>query len=284
MENLNLETFDPKKAELETMAEVSRSLKVTDYADETQIEAVHTHRILLKNTRVQLEKTGKALREDATKFAKAVIAKEKELIAIIASEEYRLEEIEATAKAHALKLERLRKLPERRERLIAVGWTPGTSEDATILEMDDVQFETLYTNVVARIESEKQAAIRAEQAKKEAELEARQKEIEAKEQAIRDKENAEAAEAKRLADIEKARAEGEAKAKADQERKEAHEKTLKERDFLVSKMAAEKLEKTKKYKAFLESHGWTEVNRGDFKIEETATGYVLYKRLGQFTK
>ena len=50
----------------------------------------HATRMALKRTRVEIERTGKAAREDAQAFSKAVIAEEKRLVGIIAGEEERL--------------------------------------------------------------------------------------------------------------------------------------------------------------------------------------------------
>jgi hypothetical protein len=53
-------------------------------------EQAHRVGMTLKGARVAIEKTGKEARDDATKFSKAVIAEEKELIAIIEPEEARI--------------------------------------------------------------------------------------------------------------------------------------------------------------------------------------------------
>jgi hypothetical protein len=53
-------------------------------------EEAHRAGMVLKNTRVAIEKTGKAAREDATAFSKAVIAEEKALVDLIAPEEDRV--------------------------------------------------------------------------------------------------------------------------------------------------------------------------------------------------
>lgn len=53
-------------------------------------EQAHGAAMELKRTRVAIENTSKAARDDATKFSKAVIAEEKRLVAIIEPEETRL--------------------------------------------------------------------------------------------------------------------------------------------------------------------------------------------------
>ncbi len=292
--DLNIEKFDPTTAELQSMAEASKQIIITDFEDVAQVKAVHEQRILLKNTRIKIKDKGEELREDAVKFQRAVIAKQKELIAIIEPEEDRLKNLEEEATLYAIKQERLRKLPERRSRLEQEKVGEQLS-DEQVNELDDVSFESLITSLInARIISEnlkKEAELKAKQAEieaKEKELKdkelAMQREADAKAQAERDKELAAQREKERLDAIEQARLDGERQAKEAQAQKEAEEKAKKEREEEEARKAAAKLEKSKKYKAFLESHGCTDVTKGEFKIFETETGYVLFKRIAEFSK
>jgi hydroxymethylpyrimidine pyrophosphatase-like HAD family hydrolase len=66
----------------------------------------------LRNHRVSIERTGKAARDDATKFSRAVIAEEKRLIGIIEPEETRLA---AVRQAWEDEQERIRKTAEEAE-------------------------------------------------------------------------------------------------------------------------------------------------------------------------
>ncbi len=77
------------EAALAELAAKSRDIVTITNADGYQ--QVHGARMALKTMRVTIEKTGKAARDDATQFSKAVIAEEKRLIAIIEPEEQRLE-------------------------------------------------------------------------------------------------------------------------------------------------------------------------------------------------
>src|SRR4051812_11240258 len=98
--NLEIEKFSPTKAELTKLLEASKVLNLPDLFDQAQLRKVKDARINLRDARVAITKTGKSLREDALKFQKAVIAKEKEFIAIIEPEETRLADFEdAAAKA-----------------------------------------------------------------------------------------------------------------------------------------------------------------------------------------
>jgi hypothetical protein len=78
-------------------------------------EQAHRAYMVLRSTRVEIEKRGKAAREDATAFSKAVIAEEKRLVGLIDPEENRLQKlrddfdaIEERARQEAIEKERIR--------------------------------------------------------------------------------------------------------------------------------------------------------------------------------
>ena len=73
---------------LTEMAAKSRDITAITSADGYQ--QVHQARMALKAMRVTIEKTGKAAREDATAFSRAVIQEEKRLVGLIQPEESRL--------------------------------------------------------------------------------------------------------------------------------------------------------------------------------------------------
>jgi hypothetical protein len=80
--------FVERKTQLAELAKKSeRIIAITNAAG---YQECHAARMVLKNTRVDIQKTGKEARDDATKFSKAVIEKEKELIGLIEPEEARL--------------------------------------------------------------------------------------------------------------------------------------------------------------------------------------------------
>jgi len=105
--------FDETKAALLPLVEASaRIVNITNGAGYAEAQSA---RMKLKNTRVEIEKRGKAAREDATAFAGAVIAKQKELIGVITPEEDRLQALQdewdaaiAREKAAKAEAERLR--------------------------------------------------------------------------------------------------------------------------------------------------------------------------------
>lgn len=282
---MNLEQFNPTVAELTKLAAESKQLTVTDYGDVAQIKTIHDRRIILRDARVDITKKAKLFREEAVTFQKRVIEKEKELIALIEPEEYRLQCIEDEAKAYAIKQERERKWPERLERLKELEYKGGSSDDHVLKMLSDVEFETYINNVKAKIEAEALARQRTEQLAREADLKRREEELEAKERkakmeqvakenAEREKADAEMREKKRLADLEAARIEGEKKAKADAERIEREKKAEEAR-----------AEKSRKFKAWLAEHGHTDALEGDrFFIRHTDTEAILYEKVAVYIK
>jgi len=109
--------FDETRAALLPLVEASaRIVGITNGAGYAEAQAA---RMKLKSTRVEIEKRGKAAREDATAFSKAVIAKEKELIGVIAPEEDRLATLQDTWDA-AMALEKAAKAEAERLRVFAI--------------------------------------------------------------------------------------------------------------------------------------------------------------------
>ncbi|HEX5362378.1 MAG TPA: hypothetical protein VFW49_15030 [Fluviicoccus sp.] len=82
--------LDATKAEEQLRAMVTETADITEVKDKDSRTLVHNAAMKLKNARVAIEKTGKAARDDANAFSKAVIAEENRLKAIITTEEDRL--------------------------------------------------------------------------------------------------------------------------------------------------------------------------------------------------
>lgn len=140
MTKLDIEKFDPTTEQLQLLASNAKKVIVTDFDDREQIALVTETRKQLKAARVNITKKGKELRDDAIKFQKEVIAKEKELIGIIEPEEERLSAIEQQIlEAETLK-ERKLLLPMRRARIEAIGWTDKVTDDE-LNAMDEKVFD-----------------------------------------------------------------------------------------------------------------------------------------------
>lgn len=86
---LGSKDYELKLAEL-----VKSSVRIVAIKNGDAYKEAHSARMALKNTRVAIEKAGKAAREDATAFSKAVIAEEKRLVAMIDPEETRLQTLQ----------------------------------------------------------------------------------------------------------------------------------------------------------------------------------------------
>lgn len=152
MQDLNIEKFSPTKAELSSMA--AEASKITEASSPAEVKDMKSR---LSKTRIDITKFGKGMREDALAFQKAVIAKEKELIAIISPEEERLDQILEQQEKQRILDERREFLPRRRERLTAIGDKIEVS-DEELLEMDGTQFEGYFNQrMAAKNEADRQA-------------------------------------------------------------------------------------------------------------------------------
>ena len=300
-----LEKFDPTKAELTKIVEATKNLTATDLKDPAQLAIVREKRIEFKKARVNIEKIGKSLRDDANAFNKAVLAKEKELIGIISPEEDRLAAIEQEAKDLAIREERLLKLPARKDRLAAIKYNSPITDEA-LLDMDGVQFEAYFNAMTAHslereradaeaaareAEEKRQEEARKEQEKRDAEdkkkreaQEKKEAELKAREDAVKEEERRIAHEKEVKEAEERARKEAEDRLKREAEEKAAKEKAEKEAAEKAEAEEKKKREKQEAYRAFRAEHGWTPETAGDFKEEVSETEVVLYKKVGVFAK
>lgn len=106
------------KAETETeiLALVEKSKPIVAVTDSTSREFCHESLMTLKTLRVQIEKRGKEGREEATRYSKAVIAIEKELVGLLTPEETRLAKLRDDFD-NALKAEKERLIRAEQERV-----------------------------------------------------------------------------------------------------------------------------------------------------------------------
>lgn len=110
--------FDEKK-EQELRGLAAKTADITTITNADGRAQVHAARMVLKNQRLQLKDDAETARQDATKYSKAVIALEKRAIAIISTEEDRLEALQDAwdAKLEAEKQARIDAEIRRRESL-----------------------------------------------------------------------------------------------------------------------------------------------------------------------
>ena len=83
-----------KERETELTQLAASTVDIVSITNPDGYKQVRAARLVLKNLRVEIQNAGKAAREDATAFSKAVIAEEKRLIGLIQPEEARLEALE----------------------------------------------------------------------------------------------------------------------------------------------------------------------------------------------
>lgn len=104
----------------EKLAELAKqSERIVEITNSAGREECHAARMRLKNMRIEIGKRGKEARDDATKFSKAVIAKENELVAIIEPEESRLQGLQDAWDAERER-ERQAKIEAERQRLAEI--------------------------------------------------------------------------------------------------------------------------------------------------------------------
>lgn len=162
----DLSKFDPNVEKLTALVAETVGITTVDLTDVGQLETVKKARIKLRDARVLIEKTGKGYRDDAIKYQRDVIEKERSLIAIIEPEEKRLKAFEEQAKQeHELAIRR-EQLAARMERLTTTGLTM-TEED--VLALDSEEFEHKFNELVA--EKNRLAGEELERQKKEAQRE-----------------------------------------------------------------------------------------------------------------
>jgi len=259
--DLQIEQFSPTKAELSKLVDAAKVLDLPDPSDQVQLRKIKDARLNIRDARIAITKTGKTLREDALKFQKAVIAKEKELVAIIEPEENRLAELEESAEKEKERKERLEVLPHRKERIATIADGIEVSDDE-LLEMDGTAFENYFNVRVANKNEADRQRIEAEDLenkKAAAELE--------REKEMRDREE-------RARQEERERLKQEAKAKQEREERQRKEAAM------FEQREKERLEKQERYQAFLAEHGYTEKTKDKFHLERSESEVRLYKLTG----
>jgi colicin import membrane protein len=226
-------SFDETKAELTSLAKQSE--RITQITNKAGRDECHSSLMVLKGRRVDIEKRGKEARDDANKFAKAVIAKEKELIGFIAPEEERLQLLRdqwdtaaEVARLEKLEAERLR-VEAIQQKIQQIRDVPGslvgkpsiiisgqlaelrkTVLDEAELGADYLTATDALTAAIARVEQLLAAQQEADpeknrQAERDAEMKAMQERLDAQQRLLDEAEEAKRIEKERLAQVERDR-------------------------------------------------------------------------------
>lgn len=311
MENLNIEEFNPKKAELVALAKSCKDLVIKGVDDVEGYELVDSKRKQLKSARVEIKKTGKKMRDGAIAFQRAVIEKENEFVSIIEPLEIELENKQKAIDIEKEKIKRMELLPERKEKLSKVNVEVTDDE---ILSMDDITFHTFLNEKTTEFLAEKERLLEEERLKaeekkrKEAEEKAEQERLLElkKQEEIKEKQRQEEikkAEEKAAKDaiayaekekeeaIKKEKEESLKREKAIRDEHEAEEKAriqreveariIQERKEAQDKAEQERIDKDKKWKDFLKKMGWTKETEDEFYIKGEQNKRIIYKKIGE---
>lgn len=301
MEELNLEKFNPTKAEITVIVDKYKALEINGIEDKDGYHAVDEARKELKKVRVNIQKTGKEMREQAVAYQKAVITKEKELVELVEPTEKLLEQRQNLIDEEKEKATRKAVLPERVDRLDAINVIADVD---FLLKLDSIEFESYFNDKNAEFLKAKEATMLAELAKiqeekrklederlnqeriAEAQRFAEQKKLEddrlAEERRIAEEQRIaqqavldEQREKQHQIELEQVRKDFEAKAIKDLELKKLADKEV------VAK-EQEKLEKRKKYMKFLNDHGYTAETADNFHVVNKSGVVLLYTKVGEF--
>lgn len=310
-ENLNIEKFNPKKAELVAFAKECSELVIKGVDDIEGYNLVDEKRKEAKRAKSNIKNTGMSMRRDAIDFQKAVLTVETDLLKIIEPVEKELEAKQEAIDHEKLIIKRKEQLPEREEKLKAV---KAIYIAEGILEMDDNQFTAFLNEHTALFLAEQQQKIDQEKAEIEAK---RIKDEEVKAEAARlakEKKEAEELEKKRQAEIESAKKKAaedavkkaeqdkkDALAKAEQDKqeeikkirdeqeaqekariaKEVEDRIKKEKEEAAIKAEQDRVEKNKKYLDFLKKNGCQGEGDNNFIISRFGNKVSLYKKVDE---
>lgn len=271
-----------------------------------ELVVVSETRNKLVKMRTHIERVCKVEREEAKNYQKDVIAYENKLIGIIVPEEIRLKKIEADTKAFNIRKERLKTLPEYKQRFIDAGikeliqiseetGLPVPVTDDYLFSLDP-NARDYYFNELLRLKLEEdQRQIALQKAKEVEEQEAKNLIIKTEQEATArklkeaqdelEKEKIQLEHEKELGIVKK-----EAQKQAQEDAKIEADRLAKEKDEAIEKLKLEQIEAKKKqeadekYQTWLKKHGWTKETENDFHIENCDKIIVLYKSIATFKK
>jgi len=289
------------KNEFHKVVEFSSKLEITDFEDKKQIEIVKTSKQWYVTTRNTIKRAFKSKRDINTEENRLNLEAEREVLAVMETEEKRLWEMLEKAEKMKLRKENEAKLDDRINELFKY---EHILDKEVLLDMKDKDFDNLVLDVrfaymekkekEVKVEQEKLAREKElEEVKKQAKLEAEQ---EAQKKADLEKEKVEQekieAEQKRLDDLAKVekdkqdeiariKKEQEEKDRLEQKRKDDEEKTrLEQIRIEKEKVEQERKEKElmEKRKAFIEYR-----NSLDFDhYEDKDWKRIFYKKVWEF--
>lgn len=262
---LDITKFIPTRAELASLVEKAQAVDLTNPFDDLQLAKVKEARAELRSTRTAITKRGKELRDDALAFQRAVIATERDLVAIIEPEEDRLATLIEAATEMREREARRNALPHRLERLAAIG-DDVVATETEILDMDGPAFEGYFNKRQADHNENIRLANEAKERELRSEEERQQREVEARER--------------------EERARKDERERIEREQKDADERAQREKEAAEHKATEERRrqEQDERFQAFLRQNGYTLDTARDFKIDHYVDKAVLWKKVDVFIK
>lgn len=256
-----------QKAAIQSMADKYLPLTIAGVDDKAGFKAVHEARMVVKNTRVAVEKRRKELKADALEYGRQVDSAAKQLTALLEPIELHLERQEQAVEAEKARIRQEAEVAKqaRVAKRVQLLTELGASLDfAMINGATDEQFE---------VELEKAKAAHAERVLAEQAAAAERARLEA--EAAERRRAEEAAIALERARLEALRLEQEAAAAAERERQEAvrreqEAKLAAERAAMEAKLAAERAELERQRKAQAAEQARIDAERRRVAEEEAA--------------
>lgn len=235
----------------------AESARITEITSPDGYKECHARRMVLKNTRVEIQKTAKDARDDAVKFQKAIIGKEKELVDLIEPEERRLQELQEAVDKEAqrkkdeearLERERIEAVNRRFQDMRAIPAGALNLDAAGIQALIDTTEEidpgTFPQDMQAAAQYEKRLVVTALRAAMDVRLQAEEeaKKVKAERaelERLRVEADAVRAEADRLATAERERVAAEERRQEEEARRQREEQEAQERAERAERQRAE---------------------------------------------
>lgn len=203
---MSLSVLDQREASLMALAASAKDLTIVGPEDKMGYKLVREKRIELKAERVQVQNDAFDLRENAVKFQKTVIKREKQLVAIISEEENRLSGLEDTYDQWQEEIKRKKdkeeneRIQKRVDALAKFGYAIdfyeakimeeenfqallGEAEASYIKEQERIANEKAEADRLKKEEEERMRIEREELARQRAEYEEKEKQFQAKQEA-----------------------------------------------------------------------------------------------------
>mgnify|MGYP000864623649 CR=1 FL=1 len=292
--------FASRKAALIDLAK--RSANIVHITNPAGRQECHAALMVLKSERIDIQRAGKEAREEATKFSKAVIAKEKELIDVIDAEESRLQSLrddwdearrverEALARKEAERIAAIRaKIDAIRSAPLKLLGKPSQEIAAAISAADEVDISEFAGLEQTEAQAAKQDAIdklrlmweqQVTQEEEQARLRAEREELER----LRKEQADKLAEADRQATAARAEQDRQAKIERDQKDAEARRRLAEETKAREAEEARQRAEHQEAERQRLAKEAELERERKEFEAQKAKDAQErLEKELAQVT-